>query len=177
MQNLNIIVQNFFVSTRTPDITEFMYLLTTVFNVSVGFVLLLLAVSFLIYRIRGLKYSVLFLSTIGFTTVTVYILKYLFNTARPLDSVFVAHGGSLPSGHATISVVFFIMLNYIFSRSLSNFHRRIFVFFSISLATLVSISRLYLGVHWLSDVLFGVLLGVCVSYLSIRLFKNYEYKL
>lgn len=177
MQGLNIFVQNFFVSTRTPDVTEFMYLLTTIFDVSMGFVLLLLAISVLIFRVRGYKYSMLFLSTIGFTTVSVYVLKYIFNTARPLDSVFIAHGGSLPSGHATISVVFFILLNYIFSRSFTNFYRRLFVTLSVVIALLVSISRLYLGVHWLSDVIFGISLGFLISYVSIKVFKRYEYSL
>ncbi len=177
MNSLNIFVQNFFVSTRTPNITEFLFLLTTVFDVSLGFVLLLIAISFLIYRVRGLKYTVLFISSICFTTVTVYVLKYVFNTPRPLDSVFIAHGGSLPSGHATISVVFFIILNYIFTRSFSSIYRKVFLAFSFVTALLVSVSRLYLGVHWLTDVLFGILLGCLISFISIKAFKKYEYSL
>lgn len=177
MNGLNLIVQNFFISTRTPGVSEFFFTITSLFNVSLSLAIIIFLLGFLIYRTRGLKYTLLFWGSIAFTTVVVYSLKYFFDTARPSDSFFIAHGGSLPSGHATISVVFFILLNYIFSRSLSNYYRRIFIFLSFLIVVLVSISRLYLGVHWLSDVLFGVLLGTIISYISIRFFRAYEYKL
>ncbi len=177
MNGLNLIVQNFFISTRTPGVSEFFFTITSIFNASFSFAIIILLFGYLAYLVRGKKYAILFFCSITTTTALVYLLKYFFNTARPEDSFFIANGASLPSGHATISVVFFILLNYIFSRSLSNYYRRIFVFLSFLIVFLVSVSRLYLGVHWLSDVLFGVLLGMIISYFSIRFFKAYEYNL
>jgi undecaprenyl-diphosphatase len=45
---------------------------------------------------------------------------------------------------------------------------------AIVLALLISLSRLYVGVHYPSDVLFGILSGSCIAYLTVYLFTKYS---
>ena len=183
MHSIDIYVQNYFSLISTSHLTEFMYLLTTLFDFKMPFILVVLAIATLIYLVRNIGYSILFLFTVFSGAVSVYILKQIFNIARPLDGVVATFSSSFPSGHATMVTVFFIMLMYIFDpvvesthyragHYLKSFWRVVFNTFSIAIVILVSLSRLYLGVHWVSDIVFGVVLGAVISYLSIIIFKK-----
>ncbi len=85
-----------------------------------------------------------------FLAVLVRILKELFSRPRPngIDLL------SYPSGHATLG----FYLYYTLFRSTKKWYRWVF----LAIALLIPISRLILGVHWLSDVLGGVFLAMFV---------------
>ena len=154
--------------------TEFMLLVTNLFEVSLTFVLMILFVALLIYVVRGLHHAILFLFSLGAGTVIVYLFKLFFNVPRPLGGVVFESTSSFPSYHAAISVIFFIMLMYIFDSKLKSFGRILFNLFCIVSIFAVSLSRVYLGVHWLSDVLVGIVLGSIVSYVCIKTFNLYR---
>jgi undecaprenyl-diphosphatase len=174
MNFIDINVKNYFALTRTSSLTEYMYLLSNIFDVSVYSVLILFCFTILVYLFRGIKYSVFFLSTVVSTAVLVYVLKVLFNVARPDGGVMSAFGQSFPSYHATMSAVFFIILIYIFDDYLKSAIRFVFNFACIFMIFAVSFSRIYLGVHWFSDVFAGVILGGFIVYLSIKIFKRFS---
>jgi membrane-associated phospholipid phosphatase len=68
-------------------------------------------------------------------------------------------GAAFPSGHATQSAAFYAMLAIVFGTGLS-FRRRAAVWSAAALVVLiVGASRIYLGAHWLTDVLAGYALG------------------
>ena len=172
MHSIDIFIQNYFSLIRTAQLTELMYLLTTLFDFSFPFILIILAVALLIFLIRSIRHTLLFVSAISFGAGVVYILKYIFNIARPLDAVLTLPNPSFPSGHAALTAIFFIIIMYIFDQYFESLGRVIFNSFCVSMIVLVSFSRIYLGVHWLSDVLFGLVLGSLVSYFSVLVFKK-----
>lgn len=176
MNSLDIIIEQYFSVIRTQSLTEFMYLLTTIFDVSAYSILICLCISVLVYILKGKKYSILFLLTILIQAIVVLALKNFFDVSRPAGAVMDAFGKSFPSYHATVSTVFFVMLMYIFDSYFKPFGRILFNTFCIFMILLVASSRLYLGVHWLSDVVAGVALGVLISYLSIIIFKKINKK-
>jgi len=99
------------------------------------------------------KKSFALISLILFTTVITGALKALIARPRPEGVVTFEEKNtfSMPSGHATIiSSVFF------FAKTEIKKHEKALFIISI---ILVGISRLYLGVHFLSDVLAGIILG------------------
>ncbi|TSC69969.1 MAG: putative membrane integrated acid phosphatase family protein [Parcubacteria group bacterium Gr01-1014_46] len=172
MNKIDIFIQQYFYTARTPELTQFFYSVTSLFDLTIYFVLFLMFVALVIYTVRNLKYAVFFLTTIAFGTGVVYVMKLFFNVNRPPEPVMFVFGQSFPSYHATISVVFFILLMYVFDDYLRGVWRKIFNLFCLVSIFLVSLSRIYLGVHWFSDVFFGVFLGCLIVYLAIKIFKR-----
>jgi membrane protein DedA with SNARE-associated domain/membrane-associated phospholipid phosphatase len=89
------------------------------------------------------------------------IVKALVGRPRPPASIWIGHytGAAFPSGHATQSAAFYAMLAIVLGTGLS-FRRRAAVWTAAALVVLiVGASRIYLGAHWLTDVLAGYALG------------------
>ena len=94
-----------------------------------------------------------------FASVTNYlavnVIKVLTNVARP-EEIQRLIPQSFPSAHASTPFVVFI-LSYFF---LVKQHKKGHVFVILGLVTLITLSRVVLGVHWLMDVLGGLLLAI-----------------
>jgi membrane-associated phospholipid phosphatase len=173
MHYIDVFVQQYFFLHQSLFLTQFFYLLTTLFDFSVTFVLVVLAIAGLIYLVRNIQYSALFLFVVFGGSAVVYSLKYLFHIARPVGGVLIMSDPSFPSWHSAISAIMFSMLMYVFDDYLSGWWRKIFNFACILMILLVSFSRIYLGVHWLSDVVGGVLVGFMFYLLTSSLFNKY----
>ena len=172
MNSLDLLVQNYFYLNHTPTVTQFMYVLSGLFDPSLPIISVILFSALLVYLVRGVEHSWLFVLAMITGWVSVYILKYLFDVNRPLDGVVVGFGQSFPSGHTTIATVFFVMIMYLFRPYLRGFLGAVLNFFCVACILAVGFSRIYLGVHWMSDVLAGLCLGVLISYASIKVFKK-----
>ncbi len=171
MNSLDIFINNYLSFARTSSLTGFFYLVTTLFDLSVFFVAIVLFIMFLVYLVRDIKYSLLFGFVLVANSFIVYVLKYLFDVERPTQSLAIYFGQSFPSYHAMIATTFFVLLIYIFDDYFSKIPRLVFNFICIASIFLVSISRVYLGAHWVSDVFFGVVIGSVSTYIFIKIFK------
>lgn len=86
--------------------------------------------------------------------------KLAFQRVRPTDAFLLETSYSFPSGHATISVAFYGFLGYLLIRHATRWSSRVHLLFAfVALALLIGLSRIMLGVHFLSDVWGGWLLG------------------
>ena len=89
-----------------------------------------------------------------------FLGKLAFHSARPDVALYIENTFSFPSGHATIAIAFYGFLAYILFRQIKKWKYKInALFFGIALILAIGLSRLYLGVHFLSDVWGGYLLG------------------
>jgi membrane-associated phospholipid phosphatase len=172
MHSLDIAVQKYLSMSRTPGMTEFWFVFTTFFNLSLHIAVVIACVAVLVWMFRGRKYAVLFVSAIVGGSILGYILKVLFAVSRPLDPVIAETSKSFPSGHALTATIFFGMLMFIFDKYFSRKGRIAFNAVCVLMILAVSFSRLYLGEHWLSDVLGGMALGTLTCYISILVFRK-----
>jgi undecaprenyl-diphosphatase len=97
-------------------------------------------------------------------------LKILIDRARPADAIVPVSGPSFPSGHSMLSAIIYLTLAWITSAVIPRWRVRSYIIgFSLFLAGLVGISRLYLGVHYLTDVLAGWTVGLAWALLCRRI--------
>lgn len=99
-------------------------------------------------------------------------VKYLMHRPRPLNGVMHTAGYSFPSGHTTAAIIFGCVAVYLSRKWNVNVYWRVVLNVSIFITVaLVSFSRLYLGEHWLSDILAGISLGIFWMTLIIMIFS------
>ena len=96
-------------------------------------------------------------------------LKWLFARARPevLSEPLTTY--SMPSGHSSASFAFFLTLAVLAGRGMPARLRLTWVMMGCIPALAIALSRVYLGVHWPTDILAGALLACCVCALSLTL--------
>ncbi|OGY26708.1 MAG: hypothetical protein A2Z11_04295 [Candidatus Woykebacteria bacterium RBG_16_43_9] len=132
--------------------------------------------------IKGYKKEAYFSFIIWIGPLLSWILKMIIARMRPED--FLVQGYSLPtdhsypSGHVVFYTVFFGLVAF-YALTLPNLRelgRKFLLTISVALIILVGFSRIYLGVHWPTDVIGGYLLGFSVlgilTLLYLRLIQN-----
>lgn len=135
-----------------------------------------LTIAALFYRRHRCLALGLGISALG-SQLTTYVLKYAIGRERPAFEAF-AHAAtpSFPSAHATGAVAVYGFLAYVLSRRLPARARRACHFWGSVCILLLAASRVVIGVHYLSDVLAGLLIGACwlalacatMAYLALR---------
>jgi len=125
-------------------------------------------------RQTGLALFVGFSVTLG--TLINTLLKETIARARP--DLF-AHGtdaafSSFPSGHAMMSTMVFLTLGALLSLSTKERRIKIYILsWSIFLPLIVGLSRLYLGVHWPTDIIAGWIAGATWSLLCLWIYHHF----
>jgi undecaprenyl-diphosphatase len=111
------------------------------------------------------------ITAIGITsTIVLFSIKAIFQRQRPLDPILKqVPGFSFPSGHSFSSFVFIGLLTYIISESaISRRLKWVYGIFLFLFAWLIAISRVYLRVHFASDVVAGFFLSIIWLGISYR---------
>jgi membrane-associated phospholipid phosphatase len=130
---------------------------------------------FLFIRRRSwfsIRVAAVALSSLGL----MFAFKKIFRRKRPLEPLIQqAKGLSFPSGHAMMSATFYGLLIYITWHTVNN--RPLKALLILSMAGLINgigISRVYLRVHYASDVAVGYVIGFCWLIISLDLLKRIE---
>jgi membrane protein DedA with SNARE-associated domain/membrane-associated phospholipid phosphatase len=141
-----------------------------------GTVIALVAVAVLAWLLwlRNWRVAGYWSAAIVFGQLAAAIFKLGIQRARPLANY--SDGISsyaFPSGHAVMSTVVYGFLAVLIARQLSRSSRWVVYAMAASMIGAIAMSRLYLGVHWMSDVLGGLSLGlVWVSLLGIAYYRH-----
>jgi|SRR3989338_3156040 len=107
----------------------------------------------------NLDVFVLWATTIGGLG-TAFVLKELFHRIRPVSALVAETSSSFPSAHSVISVAFYAFVFYLLARNTKCCFSKYLLISGVFIAPiLLGFSRLYLGVHYLSDVLAGYAIG------------------
>lgn len=173
---MEIEIIKFFQSAKSPFLDVSMWVFSNL--ASVYFVIFMFV---FLYLFMSKKYSIIFVCCTLFNVGLNYLLKIIINRPRPYEvsqqivNVTNSLGKSLPSGHmvcATTIAVF--LLWFLLSKQKSNLTKFFIVFGSVIYLLLVAISRMYFGQHYPTDLLAGLLLGLILTSVEIKIFKNVE---
>ncbi|MBC7607954.1 MAG: LssY C-terminal domain-containing protein [Polaromonas sp.] len=147
---------------RTAGMTTFMLLLTELGSATVLSLLCLGVVLFALAE-GSRRLAVMFVLALAGTGLVAVSLKALFGSARPLGAIIDVHEASFPSGHMLSGAVMYGLLAALLlaSRTGSGL-RAIGVTLLLLVIVGIGVSRLYLGVHWPSDLLGSLALALIV---------------
>lgn len=137
--------------------------------IGIAFIIVLLA--FMLKMKRGHSSLLIAFSSVA-AIVADYICEILIPRARPDNAVIQVSGNSFPSGHALLATVLFLLLAISFESSIrGKANRYIFIGVNLALMILISLSRVYLNVHWMSDVIASFDMGFFVIILGILILR------
>jgi undecaprenyl-diphosphatase len=165
---------------KSSPFTDFM--LTLTYLGSTISITIIVALAILFCHFKGKKSERLILvSAVTGSVLLIQITKYIFERQRPDSNNLLerANGFSFPSGHATGSFAVLGAIFYIMGRDCPRRYQRYTIWLLGALvALMIGVSRVYLGVHYPTDVIGGFLLGLSILLLSIGFddYKNQERK-
>lgn len=151
-------IYNFVISFRSGFFDFYFTTITKLSNTSI----IILVVLLFVIIVRGRHALFLLVSSIDCLLLTT-IFKHLVGRSRPIGLKLIQQGGySFPSGHTMFSVCVYGYFLYLAITKIKNKILRYVVSFLLLLVILsIGVSRIYVGVHFASDVLAGYLLGTC----------------
>jgi undecaprenyl-diphosphatase len=160
---------------ESPALTNIMKFFTSI-GTGLPIVIITIIILFVLYFVLGHRRELLLL--LGVTVCSALlnvILKQLFHRERPtLHRLVEQTGLSFPSGHAMAAFSLYAILIYLLWRHTStSFGRIILIAVGSLLIAAIGISRIYLGVHYPSDVIGGYLASGSLVFMSIGIYQRY----
>jgi undecaprenyl-diphosphatase len=155
----DLVISQFIYTFRTPALTEFMLFVTNLGSEYVFSALFLVLA--LVVRLKRAKHLLSFGLFASLSLPINLLLKSLIARPRPNISPLIFESTtSFPSGHAMNSLVFYFTLVFLIYRLTKNRRLSLISFmFAVIVVLLIGFSRIYLGVHYPTDILGGYLLG------------------
>lgn len=158
---------------RTPLLTKIFLIIT---NLGSPYVLILLTL--LSFLLKNKKISFIITANLGLITIINQVLKFIVKRPRPSDLFLIVETGySFPSGHSMVSLSFYGLLIYFIYKYFKNKKLKICLITLLSLIIiLIGVSRVYLGVHFVSDVISGFLLSLSYLIIFIKVINKFILK-
>lgn len=163
-------IQSFFLNIRNDNLTKIITFITNIGSASSLITLSLL----ILINIKNKKYSISIIINLISVFLISQLAKIIITRPRPIEiNLIEASGYSYPSGHTMVSMAYFGFLAYLASIHIKNkILKNITITILIIIPTLIGLSRIYLGVHYPSDVLAGILLSIIYLTIFINLYNK-----
>ncbi|MGN7355897.1 phosphatase PAP2 family protein [Paenibacillus sp. SAF-054] len=160
---------------ETGWLTTIMKFFTFLGSSLMASILSVLAFVFLMVVLKHRRELILFLVAVGGSEVWNIILKNVIHRARPnTHRLIEVTGFSFPSGHSMAAFALYGALTFLLWRHIPSFGGRVLmIIVGVALTLWIGISRIYLGVHYPSDVFGGYLASATWLMVSIILFEKY----
>lgn len=164
-------VYNFLISFKNDSLTNFFRFITKFSNVA--FLVIFVLIVLLILRNKD---AVFVIFNLIFLRLLNYVIKIIIKRDRPNILRLIKIGEySFPSGHAMISMGVYGYLIYLIYKKIKNPYIKYLGIIILSLLIiLIGISRIYLGVHYFSDVVAGYTLSLIYLIIFIRVRRKYN---
>ena len=162
-------IEGIILSIRNDKLTDIMTIIT---NISSAYALIVITILLLIL-IKNKKIPILITFNLIFSFLTSQLIKILLRRDRPINiSLVNAMGFSYPSGHSMVSMAYFGFIAYLVYKYIDNTIVKVILIITLFVSIFaIGFSRIYLGVHYFSDVLGGFLLSISYLMLFININK------
>jgi undecaprenyl-diphosphatase len=145
-------------------------------SITIVVLVTILASGFLIIRKEYRQVRIILFAAISGGIIEL-LIKEILSRQRPRIVPHLVNVDSLsfPSGHSVMSAIIYLsLISIIFSLDIKRSIKIYFLYSAILLILIIGFSRVYLGVHYPSDVLGGWALGLIWSSLSVILARNFK---
>ena len=151
----------------TPIAKNITHLGGAIFLITLSLILLLI--------IKNKKIGILIWLNLGISVLLNQALKFIIQRPRPTEFRIINESGySFPSGHSMVSAAFYGFLIYLIYKNVKNKYLKWSLITLLSLVILtIGISRIYLGVHYTSDVIAGLLISISYLIIFIHFAKDF----
>ncbi|WP_438349602.1 phosphatase PAP2 family protein [Paenibacillus sp. FA6] len=160
---------------ESPLLTTILTFFTDIGS-GVSISIITIIVMIVLYKFLGHRRELMFLAwvVIGSALLNM-LLKLLFQRARPtLHRIVDANGYSFPSGHSMAAFSLYAAIAFLVWKHVPNAIGRMFIIILSSIFILtIGVSRIYLGVHYPSDIIGGYLMSACWLTASIWSYQRY----
>ena len=162
-------IHSYILGIRNDSLTNILILIT---NISSAYALIVLSV-ILLASMKNKKTPLLISLNLICAFITNQTAKLIFTRPRPFGINLIEESGfSYPSGHAMVSMSYFGFIAYLLYKNQKNKFTKTILIITIFLTIItIGFSRIYLGVHYLSDVIGGFLLSIVYLIIYIKITK------
>lgn len=176
-QRFEHLVSDYIQGFRTKELTQIMKFISKIGDfIGYSIIIFILGV-YLIFKRKAIILAHI-LAIILTSAVFNIILKAIINRPRPYgNSLVKVNFNSFPSGHAMSAITFYGLMIYLIFKFIKNSPLKILLSsICILMILLIGMSRIYLGVHYPTDVIAGYMAGLVILTLSIGLINHFESK-
>lgn len=155
------LIYNFISRFITPNITKFFVIITEMGDYIGVFIA---TITILIYNYKhNMKRNISLILILILCSAYVLVTKNIFQRPRPdILQLISIDGFSFPSGHSTFSIAIYGDLIYLINKDNNKWLTAIVTILLVLLIVCIGLSRIYLGVHYFSDVLAGFISGLII---------------
>ncbi|MEJ1221369.1 phosphatase PAP2 family protein [Sediminicola sp. 1XM1-17] len=176
LSNYDHQITQFIISYRNPVLTQYFKIVTEVGDVHGYLIVLGISVILSAFIFKKWKYIAQISLVLLLATLSNVMLKRFIDRARPgIEHLVVVKTLSYPSGHAMSAMAFYGFLIYLVYRiKMNKFLKTALYLFLVLLILSIGISRIYLGVHFPSDIAGGFIAGLIWVVFCILIFNLVE---
>ena len=169
-------ISDYIISFRTPLLTEYFIFVTNVGDLYGYLAMFVIAILVSMLYFKNWKYILQTFFVLVLASIANVLLKRLVDRPRPgIDHLVVVETLSYPSGHAMSAMAFYGFLIYLFYRfKINRFLKYSIILVLIVMILSIGVSRIYLGVHYPSDIAGGYIAGLIWVFFCILLFNLAE---
>lgn len=158
---VNLAVNSWTPGIQTASLTDIAKIIDTGFDTKVLLIITLPIVGILLYKGSTLKAGLL-IGAMGADAAILEAAKTLITSPRPINALIAETDNSFPSGHLTSTIVFVGMLTYLAWQNRKTIHKLCIAAVGPALIVVVGFDRIYLNVHWLSDIIAAPFLALFI---------------
>jgi len=165
---------NYVKTIRNESLTNILIFITNMGG-TIGLFFITLVTVIILFLLKKRKFAIAITLNILISTSTYVILKNIIQRARPdiQERLIEETGFSFPSGHSTNNIAFYCLAIYLIYKNVKSKKARNMLCIILSIIPIsIGFSRIYLRVHYPSD----VLAGFCLGGMCVIIFINLIYK-